>query len=471
MSNESRFLSKTSGSASPAENHNLTGIQEIYCSKTGFFRILLAKHHGRKVIIKTLKQEFAADPVAITQIKKEFSVLFPLDSLNIARALQLIEIDNTPAIEMEWCDGTDVRQLLNNDIEAADALQIVQGVLNGLDRIHRAGIIHRDLKPENIIFDPYRKVVKIIDFGCAYATGAFALQGPNGTPGYTPESKTTQQSEAEPKDDLYALGIVINELAAKIKPKSKIDRQITRILIRFAETLINGQFISAQAAGSSLSRLLKKRSSGQHIAIATAIILALTLITLLYLLFIRKPAEKPIEQNTQIQTASSTPSAPAPPAENSTQTSPAQPHKEKPQNQSTNNTALLLSETDNPFELAIYAGKLLRDAEAPDAPLSTLMDAFVINFCDSVCLVDKPFHDFPRYLSETEMRSKAKLYTKLYLPKLEKEFKLRFGQNGSSSRRAIMLEGRFYGILLTYHHNPYYKTDTIRQQKSLTESN
>src|SRR5258706_2804226 len=65
---------------------------------------------------------------------------------------------------MEYVEGQDLR----GPIDFADALPIIQQLIDGIEAAHEKNIIHRDLKPANIKITP-EGVVKILDFGLAKA--------------------------------------------------------------------------------------------------------------------------------------------------------------------------------------------------------------------------------------------------------------------------------------------------------------
>lgn len=479
MNVESGFLPKGNNPVAAIETASFTGFQTLSTSETGFFRILVGKHLGRRVVIKTLKDDFKNNPVAITQLKKEFSIIFPVVSPNVVHAYCMMNIEgNVPAIELEWCDGKDVRQLLDDKMNLEEAADIIRGVLGGLRDIHQRGIVHRDIKPENVMYDPFRKVVKIIDFGCAYITGATALQGPNGTLGYTPEDKIIAGSEAEPKDDLYALGVMVAEIAENVSVGSKNEISIRRRLKLFSDKLISGRFEKAEDAAEAFEKILHGKKNLQFPFIASVAVIFIVGL-FFFLLPLKNTASQresyivenktdtlaisettPLVEKDDIQKASD--DFPRTGAEQKSIDSqvdrPADKSGQEPSGEYLNPYTGISAEDEAAYEMAIYAGKLMETAESKNASQGIRMDAFVVKFCDSVYMAENFFDKYPRYMEVEEMRELAKKLASKYSGKMEKEFRKSFGDAGDIHRRKVMLEGRFYGSLKSYNHNPYYKT-------------
>jgi serine/threonine protein kinase/predicted ATPase len=111
----------------------------------------------------------------------------------------------------------------------AEALPLVEQMAAGLGAAHEAGVVHRDFKPTNVMLverDGGEQAV-VTDFGTARASSgrtdpdalpraAFSVVG---TPAYmAPEQ--VRGEEAGPAADIYALGVVLYELATGKLPFS-----------------------------------------------------------------------------------------------------------------------------------------------------------------------------------------------------------------------------------------------------------
>jgi hypothetical protein len=90
------------------------------------------------------------------------------------------------------------------------AVDIIAGILAGLDHLHARGIIHRDLKPANILFQG--EVPRLADFGISRALSATHSGGVAGTPFYmAPEAFDGVRGV---QTDLWSAGVILYQLLA-----------------------------------------------------------------------------------------------------------------------------------------------------------------------------------------------------------------------------------------------------------------
>ncbi len=483
MNAESGFLGTKKSSIDANESDGFSDFQTLSVSATGFFKVMVGKRLGRRIIVKTLKEEAANNPVAIAQLKKEFNTLFPLDSPYIARAFRLTSTANgTPAIEMEWCGGQDVRTLMAAGLSGEDTVEIISGVLSGLKDIHMAGVIHRDIKPENVIYDPFRKVVKIIDFGCAYVTGGVVLQGPNGTVGYTPTEKMADGTEPEPKDDLYALGVMVGEMAENFSGQSSGEIVLWKKIRRFSGKLTDGHYDKAEAAAEDFKKLLKERGKFRRtiiIGVSTVTMLGVSVLAFLHFQNRESGQEAVSRTVTSVLPHSGysttmtegrddqNPSqlAQAPEGREALNEMPATREsdastRERMDVSPKRSTAEYLNpysevsaEYEDAYELAYAPGPMLDRAKSKNASQELKMDAFVITYTDSIYQADGLWGKYPKNIEEDGARELAARLAKNYRQKMEQAFRKRFGALGDPGRREALLEGRFYCVLRVYHRN------------------
>lgn len=102
----------------------------------------------------------------------------------------------------------------------AGLVRFLTQALAGLRAVHEAGVVHRDLKPANLLVTA-QGVVKLIDLGLArdlLADAALTRTGIFlGTPAYASPGQVLGEVP-DPRDDLYALGVIAYELATGENP-------------------------------------------------------------------------------------------------------------------------------------------------------------------------------------------------------------------------------------------------------------
>jgi beta-lactam-binding protein with PASTA domain/tRNA A-37 threonylcarbamoyl transferase component Bud32 len=170
---------------------------------------------AREVAIKVLHRSLASDQGFVERFRREARAAATLNHPNIVAVYDWGAVDGIYYMVMEYVHGRSVRELLNagGRLAPAQAAEILRQTLAALEHAHARGIVHRDLKPENILITT-DGVVKLTDLGLARAfadaknTRAGAVTG---TVQYlAPEQ--IRGEPADPRSDLYSLGIVAYEL-------------------------------------------------------------------------------------------------------------------------------------------------------------------------------------------------------------------------------------------------------------------
>ena len=205
----------------------------------GFGRIFLAKDLilGREVVIKSLKEEHLARPESIEKFISEAKLSAQLDHPAIVPLFSLdTDTGDGLHLAMQLVNGITLKEFLNRcrDKDAAEkinsrryerSLQVrLESFLKVCDAIeysHSRGIIHCDLKPENIMMGKNGEVY-VMDWGIACPDGTDRRGSLDGTPAYmAPES--FQNGIANPQTDVFALGMILNEIVTLRKSVSGAD--------------------------------------------------------------------------------------------------------------------------------------------------------------------------------------------------------------------------------------------------------
>jgi eukaryotic-like serine/threonine-protein kinase len=170
---------------------------------------------AREVAIKVLHRSLAGDAGFVDRFRREARAAATLNHPNIVAVYDWGAVDGIYYMVMEYVRGRSVRDLLNARVrmEPAQAAELLRQTLLALEHAHGAGIVHRDLKPENMLVTN-SGVLKLTDLGLAraYADSHVTQTGTvTGTVQYlAPEQ--IRGEPADPRTDLYSLGVVAFEL-------------------------------------------------------------------------------------------------------------------------------------------------------------------------------------------------------------------------------------------------------------------
>jgi eukaryotic-like serine/threonine-protein kinase len=171
---------------------------------------------ARDVAVKVLHPQLAGDRGFVERFRREARAAAILNHPNIVSVYDWGTSDGTYFMVMEFVQGMNLRTLLTefNRLEAVQVVEVTLRVLAALDHAHRHGIVHRDVKPENILI-ARDGAVKVADFGLARAYAESSVSQAEGTVTGTVQYLAPEQIQGEPADprtDLYALGVVMFEL-------------------------------------------------------------------------------------------------------------------------------------------------------------------------------------------------------------------------------------------------------------------
>jgi serine/threonine-protein kinase len=221
------------GDASAGPETDLTG-QEL-----GDFRVLRRLGQGgmgqvylaeqislkRKVALKLLKPELAANHISLQRFKQEAEAVARATHANIVQIYAIDAKAGHNFMALEYVEGKNLREFLEKKgpPEVSLGLRIMAQVAAALQRASELGIIHRDIKPENILLTR-KGEVKVADFGLSRC---FAEAGPaphlteSGITMGTPLYMSPEQVEGKPVDhrtDIYAFGVTCYHMFAGHPP-------------------------------------------------------------------------------------------------------------------------------------------------------------------------------------------------------------------------------------------------------------
>ncbi len=181
---------------------------------------------GRKVALKTLREDLSLQPGMTERFKREARLLSTVDHPSIVRVIDFGEAGGSYVLVMEFVEGENLAtEVRRGPLEPRRALAVMKDIADGLAAIHSHGIIHRDLKPDNVLLTrgPEGERARLLDFGIArlaeeQGTAAMTQAGMVlGTPEYlAPEQATGAPIDA--RSDVYAFGVLAYRLLAGQHP-------------------------------------------------------------------------------------------------------------------------------------------------------------------------------------------------------------------------------------------------------------
>ena len=178
----------------------------------------------RTVAIKVLHDDLAGD--ARGQLLREARAASALSHPHICAVHNVEEAGGFAFIVMEHVSGRPLQALAGRAQPASQVQRYGIQIARALDHAHAHGIVHRDLKSANIMITDEDDAV-VLDFGIAAQTGEQRSPGLTSTLVDTSDRAGTiaymaperlRGSPGDARSDIWALGIVLYELAAGAMP-------------------------------------------------------------------------------------------------------------------------------------------------------------------------------------------------------------------------------------------------------------
>jgi serine/threonine protein kinase len=191
---------------------------------------------NRSVAIKVLHSHLSAHLVWRQRFEREARAISHLSHPHICTLHDVGREDDSDFLVMEYLEGETLAQRLKRGCLRRDQLlRYAIEITSALDQAHGQGVIHRDLKPGNVMLT--KAGAKLLDFGLAKqqvlspltrgTTGGQAAGSqnhPSETDSITEEGiilgtlhymapEQVEGKEADTRTDIFALGVVIYEMA------------------------------------------------------------------------------------------------------------------------------------------------------------------------------------------------------------------------------------------------------------------
>jgi tRNA A-37 threonylcarbamoyl transferase component Bud32 len=237
------------------------------------------------VALKEIRTEHLNDAQYRRRLAQEAHAAAAISHPGIARAYDFVDSAQESFIVYEFVEGITLRDLLvRKRFTTEEILDVGIKVADALAAAHAQGFTHRDLKPENLMLTPRpdgTSRVKILDFGLAKRhrllslpqqdSGAETETGSITTPSMvligtinymSPEQLgDTRQQPVDARSDIYALGLILYEMATGINPfrGETVTSTITNIVTREAPPIQERNAVAPPELDEIIRKCLRKR--------------------------------------------------------------------------------------------------------------------------------------------------------------------------------------------------------------------
>lgn len=183
----------------------------------------------RKVALKLLPLQFAANHERKLRFEREARAVSALNHRNIITIHEIQEIDGLSIMATEFVDGyTLSERIAEGPLYWKDAAAIGAQIASALNAAHSVGIIHRDIKPANIMIRTDGDV-KVLDFGLAKLTAPKGESGSFDTRDHNAQNRvmgtihymSPEQAlggDLDTRTDIFSLGVVLYEMVTGERP-------------------------------------------------------------------------------------------------------------------------------------------------------------------------------------------------------------------------------------------------------------
>lgn len=175
---------------------------------------------GRVVALKLLLAQFTDDAEFQRRFLREAQAAAALTEPHIVPIHSFGEIDGRLFVDMRLIEGRDLKSLLDvGPLNPQLAVWIVEQVASALKAAHQIGLVHRDVKPSNILVTE-DDFAYLIDFGIARSVDGTRVTSTGsvmGTWSYMAPERF-DDTEPDPRSDVYALACVLHECLTGAKP-------------------------------------------------------------------------------------------------------------------------------------------------------------------------------------------------------------------------------------------------------------
>ncbi|HUJ30103.1 MAG TPA: protein kinase [Candidatus Acidoferrum sp.] len=234
---------------------------------------------NRDVALKLLRDDVVGKGSQRERILAEARAASALNHPGITTIYDVNDGHDHLFIVMELVQGETLRRrLAAGALEIRELVRLGAEIASALEAAHSRGVVHGDIKPENIVVQPQGSV-KLFDFGIARQTVADTASAtrtlPPSAEASSPEVAGTlaymapeilRGDSSDSRADLYALGVVLFELASGYRPfqAPTTTALIAQILQEPAPRLTEAKNIVPAELAWIVQKLLEKEVGSRY---------------------------------------------------------------------------------------------------------------------------------------------------------------------------------------------------------------
>lgn len=215
---------------------------------------------GGEVALKLLPPSLVGRPDFVQRFRREVKLAREINHPNVCRVYDHGSYRSALYFFMEWVKGETLRDLLRKTekLDPRRALEIAEKIARALEAAHARGIVHRDIKPGNVMIDDHGEV-RVLDFGVAgdihhELTDIYPVPV---TPRYTAPEQETAHGEVDHRTDLYALGLVLQEMLSG-NPRGSASGPTAAIVNKLRAPNPEDRYQTAAAAALDMAELRRQ---------------------------------------------------------------------------------------------------------------------------------------------------------------------------------------------------------------------
>lgn len=158
-----------------------------------YYDVYTVRKHGKWVMLKALKKEYADDPKYLAMLEQEFDTRYNLAHANIVMVNDFEEVPGVGmAIITDDVYGYSLRRLIDEKRLTPKIVHRLQTqLLDAMEYIQENHIVHDPITPETIIFTEYNENLKLINVGY---------------------DQTSRMSTGDMRDDIRSYGEILDEV-------------------------------------------------------------------------------------------------------------------------------------------------------------------------------------------------------------------------------------------------------------------